>query len=390
MIVMRNIITKYMSIITSSLTVSFITTVGLVSLYLLEQGVKFEYAWILLECVSMCFIFTSYRVNTKTNVRQNKTIVLKNESLLVYMIPAFMSFSLLLITVIVNRAELESFSLYKINQLNNPNTVILENQIHALFTLTIFIGLLVKVGMVPAIIYVSKIVQGLDRWPLIFYLIITKFFLLIVVSKYIHFYQVYKIAQILCIISCVIAPIMLVGYNNIKFILVYSGVNTFSWVLLIICKHSESGDSSFAHIPWIALVYLVSYSLAVALLMYTLPEGLHNLNLIFHKKNTGSGGWIFMHIAIIIVSGLPPFLLFGAKAYFIKNLIYLNTTPLLVLTLVLSSALVSIIFIRIVLIAYKPKTTNEVSTTFSLNKRWQGQVLASLFILMIFGAFVLI
>lgn len=335
-------------------TKSICILILLFSFIILIQGPNFLWVILVLELVSLLFLITPFiksePLNKYTNHIYNKSTnrISNTESLITYLFPSFFSFMLFLIAALFSLNSALGFKC-EISQI------------------LILLSIYIKIGVVPFCIYIPKVIKGLGFESIIYFTIISKFAILLVIIKYmLLFPNLVIVNNAVCLITIFISSIALLNSLSINHFIGWSGINSFSWILLSVGISSTSIEYSRGISTSIVLiVFFVSYSLCVFNILNHIRTSNINISkatiLEISSENLfrNSNRILFLWITIFGISGFPPFIMFGAKLLYLINMGESGHWIIIILLLV-SSLLTSFAYIRLVwLWFYTSKTVSK-------------------------------
>nr|YP_009692087.1 NADH dehydrogenase subunit 2 [Hypsauchenia hardwickii]QEG98431.1 NADH dehydrogenase subunit 2 [Hypsauchenia hardwickii] len=237
--------------------------------------------WLMLEVTLMCFL----------PIMSNKN-KLNSESCIKYFIIQSLSSSIMMMGVIMMSMEYTN--------------------------LILLLSLMLKLGVAPFHSWALSIVEGMQYYPILLFLTLTKLIPIYMLS------YLSKNLMLIVIISLIIGSISGLIQNSMKKILVYSSVFNMALIMSSINNHST----------WFC--YYVFYCISLFLLITVI----HSMNLNFINQLIFNNIKIFPKLTIWMVllsmSGFPPFIGFWAKLIVLKQVLELNNLLLLVLMIMLS------------------------------------------------------
>jgi NADH-quinone oxidoreductase subunit N len=297
---------------------------------------KISILWII-----FIFEFQSFIILGSCYLFKNESIKVKEiEGSLNYIIPAFLSFILLLIYVLGVNFQNKAF--------------IYSNSF--LLNIILIVSILTKVGAFPFYFWVPNVYKGITWSTLLFISVISKVFIIIFILFYIPILP--HVMVIIGFITLLVAGLYMACESKIKKYLAFSSIAHIGWLILCLSNSNLSIGASFFTCEEIVVIFFFTYTFNFVLLCSNLK--LVNSNKLYNLfSSIRSEKQIFCFFFSILISlfsmaGIPPFAGFIAKFLIFINIYYSNI--LICYLLVFISCLFIFVYIRPVVNFYKTAT----------------------------------
>jgi NADH-quinone oxidoreductase subunit N len=251
--------------------------------------------------------------------------------------------------------------------------------------LLIIAALLFKVGAVPFHFWNADVYEGSSKSVMAFMSTVVK------IAGFIAIYKIVKTTfgslsdQWMYFMYVVIIASMFIGYlsglkqTSLKRLMAFSGISNTGIGLLAIMNGTETGERSL-------VIFLIGYGASSLIMLFVSQlineenDDVSSLNGIGYK-NPFLG--VSLLIALLSLSGIPPFTGFFGKFLLIKDIIKVH--PVLSIAAILSSVIGAYIYLKLILSIF-----NKDSNALKIGLDWKSVVVICMALLLLFAGWMLI
>jgi len=251
--------------------------------------------------------------------------------------------------------------------------------------LLIIAALLFKVGAVPFHFWNADVYEGSTKSVMAFMSTVVK------IAGFIAIYKIVKTTfgnlsdQWMYFMYVVIIASMFIGYlsglkqTSLKRLMAFSGISNTGIGLLAIMNGTETGERSL-------VIFLIGYGASSLIMLFVSQlineenDDISSLNGIGYK-NPFLG--VSLLIALLSLSGIPPFTGFFGKFLLIKDIIKVH--PVLSIAAILSSVIGAYIYLKLILSIF-----NKDSNAVKIRLDWKSVVVICMALLLLLAGWMLI
>ena len=265
------------------------------------------------------------------------------ESSLNYIFPAFISFFLLLSSIL---------------NVFWPSNLFVINEV--VVNLFLVFSIFIKLGSFPFFFWIPKVFKKASFFSILIIGIISKIFLIIIMLSYIKI--MYKLLVILAFSSIIISLFFMINSTKTKDFLAYSSIANIGWIFLILAIDRSFSIWSFYYVEVLILFFFI-YSFNFVMLCYYLNDN-GSLFILFICSDIYPQKLIWIYFTIIFISlanmsGIPPFAGFFAKYFILNYLLMYN--KILTFFIIIFSILFVFIYIRPIISINYSNSPNSIS-----------------------------
>ena len=295
------------------------------TLYILVW-IRLDIFWIIfiLEFQSFIILGACYLFKRSDNWTAIKGV----EGSVNYIFPAFFSFILMLLYIILSNYNIQS-----------------THQLNLIMNGVLTLSILIKLGAFPVFVWVPKMFKKICYNTLILLSVISKVFLISIILVYLPIKGPNLL--ILGAVSIVLSSFYMLSTPNIKEFLAFSSIANVGWILILIMS-TRSELPLNLNGPEVLCIFFFFYGYNLILFCILINKGPdYHLFYTSNKLITNQHFLIFLSIltlTLLSLSGLPPFPGFFGK--YIILLEYFNYSLMMTLFLLLISALFVFVYLR--------------------------------------------